>query len=154
MISSSKSQEIIYWDLNLKSEKSILSIFEEEHENIIDVVIFAPQKTAKTIIKSKLDKDNDTEDQTGFTEEESKVKELESNGGKDNTKLTSLQLKAQQMKEMREKLASKKKGIGTKTKDDNEEDKKEEDDIEVKDDFVASGSRDKKIKLWNCKRGI
>ena len=155
MISCSKSQEILFWDLNLKADKSILCLFEEEHENVIEVVIFAPLKSARTITKARLEQENDADEQTGGTnpDEESKADESETNGEKDNTKLTALQTKKQQMKEMRERLAKLKKGVGSKTKNDGEEEKKGEDDIVVKDEFVASGSRDKKIKLWNAKRG-
>ncbi len=155
MVSCSKSQEIIYWDLNLKAEKSILTMFEEEHENVIDIVVFAPFKTAKTITKTRLEQDNDDDSQIGGTDEENKAKESQDNGEKDNTKSKSYQLKGQEIKKMKEKLAKLKKDVGTKTNDDKEEEKKEEeDDIEVKDEFVASGSRDKKIKLWIAKKGI
>ena len=59
---------------------------------------------------------------------------------------------------MREKRDMLKRRAGRKKKADGEveEDKKIEDDTEevvVKDDYVASGSRDKRIKIWNAKRG-
>ena len=156
MVSSSKGQEIIYWDLNLKSTKSILTIFEEEHENIIDIVVFAPLLTAKTIIKARMDQENEGDEQTGGTktDEEKKKEDSENNGEKDKTVTSSLQKKAEEMKKMRERLAQLKIN-GKATNNEDEEEKKEIslDDIEVKDEFVASGSRDKRIKIWNAKRG-
>ena len=160
MISCSKSQEIIYWDLNLKAPRSILTTFEEEHDNIIDVVVFAPLKAAKTIIKARMEQDQEADEQTGGTpgDEEGKQEEAENNGEKEPTSASNaLAKRSEEMKKARERLAQLKSKIGSKSNNkDAEEEKKEEskeDDIEVKYDIVASGSRDKRIKIWNTKRG-
>lgn len=158
MVSCSKAQEIIYWDLNLKAPKSILNIFEEEHENVIDVVVFAPIKTAKTIIKSRMEQDNEADEQTGGTDnlEESKGDDSKNNGEKDKSKVTSYSKKGEELKKLREKMQALKRGTASKAvRNDDEEDKKVElDDFEVKDEFAASGARDKRIKIWNAKKGI
>lgn len=157
MVSCSKAQEIIYWDLNLKSEKSIVNIFEEEHENVIDVVVFAPMKTARTIIKARLDQENEADEQTGGTEgEESKNEESKNNGEKDMPEVAKMVSQNDKLKELREKMAALKQGRKT-TKETQEEEKKQtndgDDQIEVREEFAASGSRDKRIKIWNAKRG-
>jgi predicted nucleic acid-binding Zn ribbon protein len=141
--------------MNLKSEKSILCIFEEEHENVIDVVVFIPLKTAKTIIKARMEQDQDNEEQKGDAEEEGK--EEEKAGEKEVSAASSaLSKKGEELKKARERLAKLKGNVGTKTKKDEEDKQTEEneEDIVVKDEFVASGSRDKRIKIWNAKRGI
>ena len=159
MVSCSKAQEIIYWDLNLKSEKSIVNIFDEEHENVIDVVVFAPMKTARTIIKARLDQENEADEQTGGTEaEESKTEESKNNGEKDMPEVTKLASQNDKLKELRERMAALKQGRKA-AKDAPEEEKKsavataENDQVEVREEFAASGSRDKRIKIWNAKRG-
>jgi hypothetical protein len=135
MVSSSKSQEIIYWDLNIKSDKSILTIFEEEHENIIDIVVFAPAKTAKTITRARMQQDQETDEQTGGTkpEEENKQDEAENNGEKESTPaMSALAKRAEDLKKTREKLAQMKMSKANKNK--NEEEKKEaqsEEDVVV-----------------------
>ena len=158
MVSSSKGREIIYWDTNIKSDKNILNIFEEEHENMIDVVIFAPLKTAKTITKARMDQDTEVDEQTGGTTpaEETKQEEEENKGEKEtNEGMTEIEKRSEELRKARERVAQLKKRTGRKTKEANEEEKKEEsvDDIEVKDEFVASGSRDKRIKIWSAKKG-
>lgn len=158
MVSSSKSQEIIYWDLNIKSDKNILTIFEEEHENIIDVVVFAPIKTAKTITKARMQQEQETDEQTGGTnpDEETKQDDAENTGEKEPTPATSaLAKRAEELKKARERIAQLKMKKTDKTKIEEEEkkDAQNDDDVVVTWDFVASGSRDKRIKVWNAKRG-
>lgn len=127
MVSSSKGQEIIYWDANIKSDKNILTIFEEEHENIIDIVIFAPIKTAKTITKARMQQDQEADEQTGGTkpDEETKQEEAENEGEKESAPATSaLARRAEELKKARERIAQLKMKKADKTKIE-EEDKKE-----------------------------
>ena len=159
MVSCSKSQEIIYWDLNLKSDKSILSMFEEEHENVIDTVVFIPLKTCKVIVKARSDQDQENDEQTGGTngDEEDKQDEEEKVGDKQPSAETSAFTKrGEELKKTRERLAKLKADVGKKTKKNQEDGKtteEVEEEIVVKDEYVASGSRDKRIKIWNAKRG-
>lgn len=158
MVTCSKAQEIIYWDLNLKSDKLILNIFEEEHENVIEVVVFAPLKTAKTITKARMEQNNEGDEQTGTTDpnEENKDEDSKHNGVKDKSGVSELAKKAEDMKKLREKLAKLKGNVGTKAAEKEAEDepaKEPEQEIEVKDEFVASGARDKRIKIWSARRG-
>lgn len=156
MVSGAKGQEIIYWDLNLKTDKSILTIFEEEHENVIDVVIFAPLETAKTIIKARLEQENENEEQKDDNKphEEAKVDRSDTNGEAEAPIQTTTQKRKEDLDKLRERIAKLKNGKKTNKANEEEEDKEVKiDDIEVKDEFVASGSRDKKIKIWNAKRG-
>jgi hypothetical protein len=123
---------------------------------VIEVVVFAPLKTAKTIIRARMEQENDADEQTGGNgDEEGKDEEAKNVGEKVKPEGTALSKKADDLRKLREKMAALKQGRATKAA--NEDDKKEveeENDIEVKDEFVASGSRDKRIKLWNAKKGI
>lgn len=105
MVSGSKGQEIIYWDLNLKTDKSIITIFEEEHENIIDVVIFAPLETAKTIIKAKNDPENEEDKENENADEEEKAVRADTNGDVEEAILTPAQKKKADLDKLREKKA-------------------------------------------------
>jgi hypothetical protein len=134
MVSSSKGQEIIYWDINIKSDKNILTMFEEEHENIIDIVVFAPIKTAKTITKARMQQDQETDEQTGGTkpEEENKQEDAENNGEKESTPaMSALAKRAEDLKKTRERLAQLKMGKANKTKNDEEEKKEIQNDDDV-----------------------
>lgn len=123
---------------------------------MIDVVVFIPLKTAKTIIKARLEQDLDNEEQKGGVEEDEK--EEEKVGEKEVSPAASaLSKKGEELRKAREKLAKLKGNVGAKTKKDDGENKdaeNKEEDIVVKDEFVASGSRDKRIKIWNAKRGV
>ena len=159
MVSCTKSQEIIYWDLNLKSDRPILSMFEEEHENIIDVVVFVPLETAKVIIKARMDQENNEDDKEEVGKAEEAETEEEKSGQKEpSSAATALSKRGEELKKAREKLAKMKGNIGNRaTKEEEEDEKKEaepEKEIVVNTEYVASGSRDKRIKIWNAKRGI
>ena len=113
--------------------------------------------TAKTLTKSRRDQDNEEEEQTGGNVEEEEDKDEEEKIAEkqtsSETKLRSS--KADDLRKAREKMQKLKDRAAGRT-DRNEEEKKEDsglDDIIVKDDFIASGSRDKHIKIWNAKRG-
>lgn len=141
MVSCTQKHEIIYWDLNLKASKNIINIFDDEHENVIDVVVFAPMKTAKTIIENMQTNMPDGQAGDNDGDEESKGEDDPNNGDKvKEENATKLAKKAEELKRLREKMAALKKGTTSKTKDE-EEDKKEDqsDEIQVKDEFVASG---------------
>mmetsp|Transcript_28889 Transcript_28889/g.32978 ORF Transcript_28889/g.32978 Transcript_28889/m.32978 type:complete len:109 (-) Transcript_28889:291-617(-) len=104
--------------------------------------------------------DQEGDEQTGGStpNEEEKEEETKSNGEKEaDPKASYIAQRAEEIKKARERLAKRKRDIATKTKGADEETKKEEskgdDDIQVTTDFVASGSRDKRIKIWECKRG-
>lgn len=141
----------------MKSEKPILSIFEEEHENVIDVVVFIPLKTAQTILKARMDQDQEVDEQTGGTneEEDKQADEEQKVGEKEiNPAVSAIAKRGEELKKARERLAKLKGNIG-RTKNNDEEEKVEpEVEIVVKDEFVASGARDKRIKIWNAKKGI
>lgn len=157
LISCSKDREIIFWDLNLKSEKSILSMFDEEHENVIEVAVFIPEETAKNIVKARMEQDNEDDKQFGETSnEENKGEEEKDMGEKEKSSETNaLAKRGEELRKAREKLARLKGNLGTKTDKNNdattEEDKGEE--IVLTTEYIASGSRDKRIKIWNAKRG-
>ena len=157
MISCSKSQELIYWDLDLKGDRTIINILEEEHEHVIETVVFVPLLTAKIITKSRMDQD-DEEEQTGGNvegeenkDEEEKISEKQTSSETKGHTSTAARLK--ELREKKAKIMNRAAGKGDKIVE--EEEKKEDnlDEIVVKDEFVASGSRDKKIKIWNAKRG-
>ena len=105
-----------------------------------------------------MEQDNEADEQTGGTDnlEESKGEDSKNNGEKDKSKVTSYSKKGEELKKLREKMQALKRGTASKAvRNDDEEDKKVEiDDIEVKDEFAASGARDKRIKIWNAKKGI
>lgn len=159
MVTCSKTQEIIYWDTNLKSDRSILTVFEEEHENVIEVVVFIPPNTAKSIIKARMEQDVDNNEDVpngdAHNDEEEKKEEEEEKEAPKKTEIDPVTKRKEELKRARERLAKLKNDVGTKRKKDETGDKEEEekDDIVVKDEFVASGSRDKRIKIWNAKRG-
>ncbi len=157
MISCSKSQELIYWDLDLKGDRTIINILEEEHEHVIETVVFVPLLTAKIITKARMDQD-DEEEQTGGNvegeenkDEEEKISEKQTSSETKGHTSTAARLK--ELREKKAKIMNRAAGKGDKIVE--EEEKKEDnlDEIVVKDEFVASGSRDKKIKIWNAKRG-
>lgn len=153
MISCSKGREIIYWDMNVKNEKPILSIFDEEHENVIDIIVFVPLKTAKVLVKAREQQDQGNDEQTGgnIDGEEEKEEEEKNNEDQTSTKTNQISKRGDALKKAREKLAKKKLEIGMK-KEDKEDSKANDDDLDdivVKDEYVASGSRDKRIKIWS-----
>ena len=156
MVSCSKTPEVIYWDLSKNSSKPILSIFEEEHENVIDVVVFVPLNAAKTIMKARSEEqDQGNDEQTGGNveteenkDEEEKIEEKQTSSEPATSKT------AEALRKARERL-NKLKNKETSKREEVEEEKivEPEEDIVVKDEFVATGSRDKRIKIWNAKRG-
>jgi hypothetical protein len=153
MISCSKAREIIYWDMNVKSVTPIISIFDEEHENVIDVVVFVPLKTAKVLVKAREQQDQGNDEQTGgnIEGEEGKDEEEKATENQTSTKTSSMSKHGDALRKAREKLAKKKLEIGMK-KEDKEELKANEDDLDdivVKDEYIASGARDKRIKIWS-----
>lgn len=158
MISCSKTQELIYWDLDLKGDRTIINILEEEHEHVIETVVFVPLLTAKVITKARRDQD-DEEEQTGGNVEVEEAKDEEEKIAEKQTSSetkapSSLKEKLEMLRGIRDKKKLRAAGKGG--PEEEEEKKKETDDLEgivVKDEFVASGSRDKKIKIWNAKRG-
>lgn len=158
IISCSDKQEIIYWDLDIKGDRTIISILDEEHTNKIETVAFLPMLTAKTFTKARRDQDNEEEQTGGNVEEEENKDEEEKtveNQTSSETKIRSS--KAEELRKMREKMKMMKdRAAGRTDREENEEEKKEEETIEdivVRDEFIASGSRDKHIKIWNAKRG-
>lgn len=161
MVSSSKTKEIIFWDLNVKEGNNILSIFDEEHDNIVDIVRFAPLEAAKTL--TKLRNGIIPDEQTGGTDnEEEKKEEEESNGVKDTPedgKASSTKARNDDLKQKMEDMKRKREARGAKkasAKEDKKEGSKEVEevpDVIVKDQFVASGSRDKRIKIWGGNKG-
>jgi len=121
-------------------------------------VVFIPHKTAQTIFKARSDQDND--EQTGGTprKEDDKQEEDEKVGDKQLSAETSaISKKGEELKKTRERLALLKANISKKTKDNPDEEEKlpaePEQEIVVKDEYIASGSRDKRIKIWSAKRG-
>jgi platelet-activating factor acetylhydrolase IB subunit alpha len=156
MISWTDKQEIIYWDLDLKGDRTIISILDEEHTNKIETVAFLPLLTAKTLTKSRRDQDSEEEQTGGNVEgEEDKNEEEKIDEKQTSSETKHRSSKADDLRKAREKIQMLKDRAAGRT-DRNEEEKKEDsglDDIIVKDDFIASGSRDKHIKIWNAKRG-
>ena len=158
MISCSDKQEIVYWDLDIEGDRTIISILDEEHTNKIETVAFLPMLTAKTLTKARREQDNEEEQTGGNVEEEEDKQEEEKiveNQTSSETKVRSS--KADELRKMREKMQRlKDRAAGRTDRDENEEEKKEEEKVEdiiVKDEFIASGSRDKHIKIWNARRG-
>lgn len=155
MVSWSKTPEIIYWDLSKSSSKPILSIFEEEHENVIDIVVFVPLSAAKTIIKARSEEqDQGNDEQTGgnVDNEENKVEEVKTEESQTSSEPTTSKT-AEALRKARERLNKLKNKDTSKKAEEEEKILEPEDDIVVKDEYVASGSRDKRIKIWNAKRG-
>lgn len=155
MVSCSKTPEVIYWDLSKNSSKPILCIFDEEHENVIDVVVFVPLNAAKTIMKARSEEqDQGNDEQTGGNVETEENKEEEEKEEKQTSSEPAASKTAEALRKARERL-NKLKNKDTSKREDVEEEKivEPEEDIVVKDEFVATGSRDKRIKIWNAKRG-
>jgi hypothetical protein len=117
---------------------------------LIEVVIFAPQKAAKTLVKARSEQEQPDE-QNGVNDQNDE--EFKDKGSKDDSAKTEFEKKGADLKAMRERLAALKSGNRSKTKNNEETKVEEEIEVEVKDEFVASGSRDKRIKIWNAKRG-
>ena len=139
--------------MNVKNEKPLLAIFDEEHENVIDVVVFVPLKTAKVLVKAREQQDQGNDEQTGgnIDGEEEKEEEEKTTEDQTSTKTSTISKRGDASKKAREKLAKKKLEIGMK-KEDREDSKAIDDDLDdivVKDEYVASGSRDKRIKIWS-----
>ena len=115
MISCSNTQEIIYWDLDIKGDKTILNILEEEHENIIETVVFVPLLSAKTITKARMDQDDEEEEQTGGNVEQEEDKEEEKTDDKQVSSETKVPSAAEKLRLARERLArAKNKAAGKK----------------------------------------
>jgi WD40 repeat protein len=157
MVSCSKTPEVIYWDLSKNSSKPILSIFEEDHENVIDVVVFVPLNAAKTIMKARSEEEQDqgNDEQTGGNvETEENKDEEEKTEEKQTSSEPATSKTAEALRKARERL-NKLKNKETSKREEVEEEKfvEPEEDIVVKDELVATGSRDKRIKIWNAKRG-
>lgn len=101
-----------------------------------------------------MDQDQENDGQTGDAtgdEEEEKVGEKEP-----KPELSAMAKRKEELRKNREKLQKLKGNIGTRAKKDDENAKEEEpeEEIVVRDEFVASGARDKRIKIWNAKRGM
>lgn len=163
IISASKKPEIIYWDWGSKTDRPILNIFEEEHENAIDIVVFVPLSTAETIILARQDQDDEKELQTGgnIEKEESKEEEEKTMEKQTSSETKPRFAKAEALRKAREKKAQILQRVTGKKKGSKEDEKiveSEENErtkrVVVKDEFVASGCRDKRIKIWNTRSGV
>jgi WD40 repeat protein len=51
MASSGSSNDVLIWTMDWKSSNCLKSYFDEEHENQIDTIAFAPYKAAVTLTK-------------------------------------------------------------------------------------------------------
>lgn len=147
----------------MKGEKCVQQIFDDENEGKVDVVVFAPKKAALTITKARMTDNHTGKNGTKTSEgdedddDEEETKNLDTASTEDTPVETGLSEVQKKLAERRKQLAERKARFKRKKRGVKEEETKEEveeeEEIEVKNDFVASGSRDKLIKIWNANKG-
>ena len=144
MISAGDSRVIYVWNTNW-GKSCLKSIQEEEHENVVDCLEFAPHETAKTITRlvqsRKGNEQGETDKKTSENAEEEKKEE------EPVKKVSTAKSKMEELKEKKKRLLQLKN-----KKVDDETSSEPQVEVQVKHDFFASGCRDKLIKIWNADR--
>jgi hypothetical protein len=148
MVSTGNQSDVVLWSTDWNQGNCVKDYFAEGHENQIDTVAFAPLATAKTItrmLKALIEKESEGEGEEG-----------EEKGAEEAPKASKLDEQKDKMAALREKLAQKKALMKGRKDEDGarkEEEPEEKEEVDVRFDFVATGSRDKMVIVWNAQRG-
>lgn len=154
MISSDNNGALILWnigDVNIK--EPIMNMF-QEHEKAVDVVIFAPKISIKAIFLSTYNRrkyvaQGEEGDKTGEEQKEAADQSAQDDEQVNGTMTAKERLKMLKAKKAKMKALKEQAGAQEEEVKEGEGKREEEENIDPKAQYFATGSRDKNIKLWD-----